>query len=328
MGTSEAVRLLIDFLLVIDESDREHYYVRKALIKIGNSLAVYSLLRSRENSWWDVVKLNDPVPELIRALNSKEKRVLINAACALGEIGDPRAQSPLIEVFFLTKSHSLESDAMATSLGKIGGRASALALLKKLDEELDAFVIRALGETGDPIAVPALISKLDGLYKYDVAKALGKIGDRRAVPKLISLLGHKDFSMRRSASEALGLIGDKSATSELVRLLDDGAGVVAWTTADALGNIRDESAIQSLIEKSTNMGGYTHHCVDALVKIGASSMPALCRALNHKNDVIRETATKALDKLPGVNYLGGSRQLRRRVAPLSPPAIAGGDTES
>jgi hypothetical protein len=33
--------------------------------------------------------------------------------------------------------------------------------------------------------------------------------------------------------------------------------------------------------------------------------------------------------VPGVNYLGGSRQLRRRVAPLSPPAIAGGgDTES
>jgi len=33
--------------------------------------------------------------------------------------------------------------------------------------------------------------------------------------------------------------------------------------------------------------------------------------------------------MPGVNYLGGSRQLRRRVAPLSPPAIAGGgDTES
>jgi transposase len=33
--------------------------------------------------------------------------------------------------------------------------------------------------------------------------------------------------------------------------------------------------------------------------------------------------------LPGVNYLGGSRQLRRRVPPLSPPAMAGGgDTEN
>ena len=33
--------------------------------------------------------------------------------------------------------------------------------------------------------------------------------------------------------------------------------------------------------------------------------------------------------LPGVNYLGGSRQLRRLVAPLSPPAMAGGgDTEN
>ena len=41
---------------------------------------------------------------------------------------------------------------------------------------------------------------------------------------------------------------------------------------------------------------------------------------------------EALDanaQLPGVNYLGGSRQLRRRVPPLSPPAMAGGgDTEN
>ena len=29
-------------------------------------------------------------------------------------------------------------------------------------------------------------------------------------------------------------------------------------------------------------------------------------------------------KLPGVNYVGGSRQLRRRVPPASPPAMAGG----
>jgi hypothetical protein len=28
--------------------------------------------------------------------------------------------------------------------------------------------------------------------------------------------------------------------------------------------------------------------------------------------------------LPGVNYVGGSRQLRRRVPPCSPPAMAGG----
>jgi len=36
-----------------------------------------------------------------------------------------------------------------------------------------------------------------------------------------------------------------------------------------------------------------------------------------------------LAQLPGVNYLGGSRQLRRRVPPLSPPAMAGGgDTEN
>jgi hypothetical protein len=33
--------------------------------------------------------------------------------------------------------------------------------------------------------------------------------------------------------------------------------------------------------------------------------------------------------VPGVNYLDGSRQLRRRVPPLSPPAMAGGgDTDN
>jgi hypothetical protein len=37
----------------------------------------------------------------------------------------------------------------------------------------------------------------------------------------------------------------------------------------------------------------------------------------------------SLPPVPGVNYLDGSRQLRRRVPPLSPPAMAGGgDTDN
>jgi hypothetical protein len=37
----------------------------------------------------------------------------------------------------------------------------------------------------------------------------------------------------------------------------------------------------------------------------------------------------ALRWVPGVNYVGGSRQLRRRVPPLPPPAMAGGgDSEN
>ncbi|MCX5946891.1 MAG: hypothetical protein NTY67_01435 [Cyanobacteria bacterium] len=30
------------------------------------------------------------------------------------------------------------------------------------------------------------------------------------------------------------------------------------------------------------------------------------------------------EQVPGVNYVGGSRQLRRRVTPCPPPAMAGG----
>ena len=43
----------------------------------------------------------------------------------------------------------------------------------------------------------------------------------------------------------------------------------------------------------------------------------------------REGAYPTAPGVPGVNYLGGSRQLRRRVPPLSPPAMAGGgDSEN
>jgi len=42
-----------------------------------------------------------------------------------------------------------------------------------------------------------------------------------------------------------------------------------------------------------------------------------------------ERRLRWLDVLPGVNYLGGSRQLRWRVPPLPPPAMAGGgDSEN
>jgi HEAT repeat protein len=99
------------------------------------------------------------VDPLVEALRDEDARVRSYAACALGEIGDPRAVDPLI--------YALQDE----------------------DEESDvrSGAARALGEIGDPRAVDPLVEALqdeDENVRLRAAWALGEIGDARAIEPL------------------------------------------------------------------------------------------------------------------------------------------------
>jgi hypothetical protein len=54
-----------------------------------------------------------------------------------------------------------------------------------------------------------------------------------------------------------------------------------------------------------------------------------CRAAGPSPEPAAEPSAPTDWLVPGVNYVGGSRQLRRRVTPSSLPALAGGgDSEN
>ncbi|MCJ7471087.1 HEAT repeat domain-containing protein [Candidatus Bathyarchaeota archaeon] len=185
------------------------------------------------------------VERLIKALKDEDFHVRIEAAEALGKIGDERAVEPLIE-----------------------------ALKDKYDKDRGVRMIaaRALGEIGEP-AVGPLIEALkdkDNYVRRDAAGALGEISwqpkddvekayyliakeqwdelvklGKPAVEPLIEALKDKYWPVQSGAARVLGKIGDARAVEQLIETLRDGnEGVRAWA-GDALVKI-GEPAVEPL----------------------------------------------------------------------------------
>lgn len=146
------------------------------------------------------------------------------------------------------------ADAAARALGKMGGNASASALLfairrrgpnRRLISELargapDLFIESALGERQRPTVRPALaiaaglrrrhtaISHLAMLLQRGSrrervisCRALGWIGAATAVPLIRDGLGDRDWKIRLSAAKALGALRASSCRRELEDLHTD-----------------------------------------------------------------------------------------------------------
>jgi len=210
---------------------------------------------------WDAVRvlgeIGDPkaVDPLIEVLKNKDETYEVrgSAAIALGEIGDPRAVDPLIEAL------SYEDAGWAEDNWVVRKDKSEYALTVRKSAAI------ALGEIGDPRGVDPLIEALSYVdYSHVViysAEALGKIGDPRAVDPLIKTL--KDLindpnkisgedHMISYAASALGKIGDPKAVDTLIEILErnsaDYGYIAPFSAAIALGDIGDPKAVDPLIE--------------------------------------------------------------------------------
>lgn len=122
------------------------------------------------------LKSQEDVDGLIEALNfADDPNIRLDAASALGQIGDSRAVKPLI------------------------------AALDDQQEVIEMAAL-ALGEMGDPRAVESLTETLNHEnweIRGSAAKALGKIGDERAVDPLTRLLDDRNESVRWHTVQAL-----------------------------------------------------------------------------------------------------------------------------
>lgn len=146
-----------------------------------------------------IVRIGPPAVEpLITFSGSDQYGVADCAILALGDIGDPRAVSPLIEIL------------------KGNGK----------DQHYDA-ALSALGQLGEP-AVEALISLMKDRKKYanesaqaDAAEKLGYIGDVRALEPLIEELDEKDPYRRKAAARGLGEFEDGRVDAIMTQALAD-----------------------------------------------------------------------------------------------------------
>jgi len=157
----------------------------------------------------EATKYGDEVDDTILELEDKSEWVRVYAAQILGDIGDPRAVDPLIQVLLSDESFFVREYA-AIALGDIGDPRAVDPLIKALKDEdslVRSYASTALGNIGDPRAVDPLIEVFNDEYWFiraDAARALGNIGDTRAVDPLNRLASmDEDDRVRSAAQEAL-----------------------------------------------------------------------------------------------------------------------------
>ena len=192
------------------------------------------------------------IPILIKALRDKDTTVRIEAAEALGNIGDPQAIQPLLKISKKRKAVNWEDAMIAlVKLHQFNAVDEVInILITNSNETLWSEAAKALQQFKECKAYEKLVQKINdtsssptdiGLYK----RALGRLGDKRATPYLVTNL--QDINAASMSLEALALLNDKSAVQPIIDLLEtDPEDYIKEAGIRVLAKLGDKRAIPIL----------------------------------------------------------------------------------
>ncbi len=220
--------------------------------------------------------LKGDVPALLPLLK-QDPVVRGPAAYLLGEIGDKRAVSPLIDAIDYSaavadKEASRANGQIAQALGRLGDTQAMPALLK-LSRSRDSFTalaaVEALGHAGGKDAVKPLADLVENpgvdnfIVKHAIV-ALGNIQDPSAMPVLVKALFMErgGVSFYRETSFALFQLGDAAVPTLVQILAGKDAQLMKWAkdkgiydaaiyakSAQLLGDLADRRADGALMKR-------------------------------------------------------------------------------
>lgn len=210
------------------------------------------------------------VAPLIALVNDPDLRIVRAAAGALGRLGDSRAVQPLVQL--LKDSNRERVIAAAGALGPLGDERSVSPLIELLSHDYPAIreqAVEALVEFGEPVVKPLIdaLKHPDRHIREASALALGHLSDVRSVDALINALKDRQPTVRDAASIALKRLGDP-VVEPLIAALND-----------------TDSRFQEA-------------AIGCLVGLGKNVVEPLIRELQNPNPGVRESASKALARLP------------------------------
>jgi HEAT repeat protein len=186
-------------------------------------------------------RLRQAVPPLLHLLRSRRLPEL-RVVQALAQIGDPRAQTDLLEL--LERPDRQLVLAALEGLERMADARASDSLLRALtieDRTIKIRVIRLLGRLGVRSAAPTLAGIATGRERAlarEATRALARIRDPAVAPALIRLLGRQDRELRLLASQALAHASSPGRDAEpVLRFCRASAGAVRVTCVQALGGI-------------------------------------------------------------------------------------------
>lgn len=251
------------------------------------------------------------VRALIRALRyEKDLKVRLDAAKALGNLGDVRSVEPLIRL--LEDPDDDVREEAARALSRLGGEravAPLIALLEDDNADVQREAASALGRIGGP-AVPLLIERLqdaDGEQRRRAAKILGWIRDPSASAGLIKALRDEDRTVAAEAATALDKVdwqpdeGEAGIWYWINKLLLHHEYEVTRKAMRSLGRIGGARVVNPLIvmvgDETIHPQG-REHVADVLGEIGdPRGVEALIAALKDDAWEVRTSAPRALGKI-------------------------------
>lgn len=167
------------------------------------------------------------VEKLIRAINDKDVNIQCSAIKALGNIGDPKALSPLVSKVYSNEQGAMVIDSILEAITRIDGKRAIVTIegiLKyKSDKETRKTAVKYLGVLNDLKAVELLVSLLKD-KDPDIAglavSVLKKKKDLRSVKPVLLLLRYNNVNLEKRAEDLLNSVLDESSIPTLISFLD------------------------------------------------------------------------------------------------------------
>lgn len=260
------------------------------------------------------------IEELISSLSSNDSTTRKYAVEDLGDIGDPRAVEPLVDL--ITENEEIAIlESIAQSLIKIGGQSTVRTIipllrsdsalvrnkatdvlmnlgydavneLKQLahdnDHDVRKFAVDILGLIGSDDSVAVLVDVLSDPHINVVcgaAEALGNIRSVEAAPYLEQALRTaQDPWLRFMLIESLGKIKSEQSIDLLHELLTEEDSFITSSVIRAIGNISDVSSIEHLMNKLQKGDSCSRlSCLEALDQIHSTRHDEFLKFIEDKN---------------------------------------------
>ncbi len=254
-------------------------------------------------------KTKDTVAGLIQALGDEDWHVAVNAARALGEIGNNRAVEPLGRLTAKHRVHHVRREAVS-AMGKIGSKKAKDFLIQALLDRSPGVRTEAFKSLARVLGDKARLFLEEGLEDGDRlvrASALESIGIAKIEDKIPFLIetARKDPDPinRAAAAKALSSFEIDQVGDVLVEKLADEDWVVATVAATAIGEIGYKGAVSDLIETYKNRKERVDvnvrlEILRTLKKFKSEEIVTLMRDLLENNDKrIRTTALEIFHEL-------------------------------